>query len=186
LCFFSCAKNKVGIVIKIMTTERISFSLLQAVYETYRTDGHPCKNPSIHNQCAVRMSLALGRNGFSFENFHDQPRIHHGRTDCQLGDEPHLVGADELHRFIMQMWDAGQRDSGSEIRSRIAGLPGIIYFNNCFARTEGGARTGDHIDLWNGSQIYNQVLGISAGGSVAAGTDLFSRASFVRFFWLPS
>jgi Type VI secretion system (T6SS), amidase effector protein 4 len=169
-----------------MTTQRISFNLMQAVYETYRTDNHPCKNPSIHNQCAVRMSLALGRNGFSFEDFHNQSRIHQGRSSCQLGDEPHLVGADELHRYLTDVWDTGQRGTGSEIRARIAGLPGIIYFNNCFARTQGGARTGDHIDLWDGTQYYNQILAVGAGGNARAGTDLFSRADFVRFFWLPN
>jgi Type VI secretion system (T6SS), amidase effector protein 4 len=169
-----------------MSVQRISYNQLRTVYDGYITDRQPCKNPAITNQCAVRMSLALARNGFTFDDFNNQSRIHQGRSTCQLGDEPHLVGADELHRYLMQTWDAGQRGTGREIQSRIAGLPGIIYFNNCFERRAGGPQTGDHIDLWNGSQIYNQILDVSAGGSTSAGTNLFSRADFVRFFWLPT
>lgn len=171
-----------------MSVERPSFTLIQATYETYRSDTRPCKNPAIDNQCAVRMSLALVRNGFSLDAFPNQRRVHRGRTSCALGDEAHVVGADELHRYLISVWDTGLRGSGDSVRSQIANTPGVIYFNNCFhRRTDAeGTNTGDHIDLWDGTQYYNQILGIGAGGNARAGTDLFSRASFVRFFWLPS
>jgi Type VI secretion system (T6SS), amidase effector protein 4 len=170
-----------------MSVERIQFSLMQSCYETYRTDARPCKNPSIDNQCAVRMSLALVRNGFSFDSFANQRRIHSGRASCQLGDEAHVVGANELHLYLVSQWDTGLRGAGGDIRTQIAGTPGIVYFNNCFHRgTDAeGTNTGDHIDLWNGTNYYNQILGIGAGGNARAGTDLFSRASYVRYFWLP-
>ncbi|HVE57504.1 MAG TPA: T6SS effector amidase Tae4 family protein [Pyrinomonadaceae bacterium] len=171
-----------------MSVDRIQFSLMQSSYETYRTDTQPCKNPAIDNQCAVRLSLALVRNGFDFENFPDQRRIHQGRTGCRLGDESHVVGANELHRYLGTVWDAGLRGSGSDIRAQIASTPGIVYFDSCFHRhTDAeGRNTGNHIDLWNGAQYYNQILDIGAGGTARARTDLFSRASYVRFFWLPS
>ncbi len=171
-----------------MSTDRPNFSLMQNVYEGYRVDTAPCKSPNITNQCAVRMSLALGRNGFTFERFGNQRRIHSGRERCALGDEGHLVGANELHSFLTEVWDTGIRGRGSDIRSQIAGTVGIVYFNNCFHRSTDaeGTNTGDHIDLWDGANYYNQLLGIGAGGNAAAGTDLFGRADFVRFFWLPN
>ena len=171
-----------------MGTDRVNFSLMHANYEEYRNDSAPCKSPGISNQCAVRMSLALVRNGFSLDEFPNQRRIHSGRSACQLGEEPHVVGADELHRFLLQVWDTGERGTGSEFRARLAGNRGVIYFNNCFHRSsdpEGESR-GDHIDLWDGEHYYNQLLRVSAGGTARVGTDLFAAASFVRFFWLPS
>ena len=171
-----------------MAVERISFGLMRAVYETYRNDTQPCKNPAIDNQCAVRMSLALVRNGFDFAGFPNQRRIHQGRTSCRLGDEAHIVGANELHQYLISVWDTGLSDRGRVVRAQITDTPGVIYFNNCFhRRTDAeGTNSGDHIDLWDGTQYYNQILGIGAGGNARAGTDLFSRASYVRFFWLPA
>jgi hypothetical protein len=171
-----------------MSVERTSYNLMQAVYETYRTDARPCKNPAIDNQCAVRMSLALVRGGFSLDGFPNPRRVHQGRANCALGAEAHVVGANELHQYLTTVWDTGLRGSGATIRAQIADSPGVVYFNNCFhRRTDAeGTNTGDHIDLWDGTQYYNQILGIGAGGNARAGTDLFSRASFVRFFWLPS
>ena len=164
-----------------MSIQRVPFTSMRRVYDSYQGNTTPCRNPAIRNQCAVRMSLALGRNGFTFESFGHQNRIHHGRASCGLGEEPHLVGANELHLFLVNVWDAGMRGSGSEIQSRIQGLPGIVYFNNCFHRgtDEVGTNTGDHIDLWDGSRIYNEVLRVTVDGD-----HLFNRASFVRFFRL--
>jgi hypothetical protein len=171
-----------------MSTERVNYNLLQAAYENYRSDSQPCKSPGIANQCAVRMSLALVRHGFSLDDFPDQRRVHRGRSRCALGEDPHVVGADELHRYLARVWDAALRGSGAEIRRQIAGQKGVVYFNNCFHRgtDPDGEKRGDHIDLWTGENYYNQLLRVSAGGTARVGTDLFAAASFVRFFWLPS
>ena len=170
-----------------MSTERVQFILMQASYEAYRNDTAPCKSPSITNQCAVRMSVALVNNGFDFDAFPAQRRVHRGRASCRLGDLPHVVGANELHLYLQQVWDAGLRGSGADIHRQIANVKGVVFFNNCFHRSTDaeGTNTGDHIDLWNGTDYYNHILGISAGGNARASTNLFNRASFVRFFWLP-
>jgi hypothetical protein len=90
---------------------------------------------------------------------------------------------------LVRVWGVGE-----VYRNRTVGLPpavlnsrwGIIYFNNCFTRTSGGA--GDHIDLWNGTQYMNQVFRIGAGGNAGPADDLFSRSNrpgyYIRFFWL--
>ena len=170
-----------------MGTERVSFQRMQTLYEQYRVDSAPCKSPSITNQCAVRMSLALVRNGFSLSSFANQRRIHTGRASCQLGSEPHIVGADELHRYLVQVWGNGERGHGAGFRSEIAGEKGMLYFNNCFHRgtDPDGENRGDHIDLWDGTNYYNELLHVSAGGSARPGTNLFRAAGYVRFFALP-
>jgi len=167
-----------------MSVERPPFALLNVVYGMYKNDHAPCKDSKILNQCAVRLTLAMGRCGFSFALFEPQNRLHHDRQSCQLND-PHIVGADELHRFFMYVWDTGLKGKGSEIKKKIKGKPGIVYFDNCFIRPGETARKGDHIDLWTGEKIYNQILYLKAGGDTTADSDLFARASFVRFFWLP-
>lgn len=169
-----------------MAVDRPNYALMRDRYEEYRTDSAPCKSPGITNQCAVRMSLALVGNGFSLDDFANQRRIHDGRAACHLED-PHIVGADELHRYLVQVWDNGTRGHGAGFRSELAGRKGVVYFNNCFHRStdpEGESR-GDHIDLWTGDNYYNELLRVSAGGSARVGTDLFAAASFIRFFWLP-
>lgn len=167
-----------------MSVERPPFGLLNVVYGMYYNDAAPCKDAKILNQCAVRLTLAMGRCGFSFALFEPQNRLHQGRRACEL-DDPHIVGADELHKFFMNVWDTGLKGKGSEIREQIRGRPGIVYFENCFIRPGETAKKGDHIDLWTGEKIYNQILYLRAGGDTTADSDLFTRAGFVRFFWLP-
>ncbi len=70
----------------------------------------------------------------------------------------------------------------SNAETRLSGRKGIIYFNNCFRREQGGAMVGDHIDLWTGVQYYNQILRLSAGGNVPSNRSLFNRADAVWFF----
>ncbi|HEY0657089.1 MAG TPA: T6SS effector amidase Tae4 family protein [Pyrinomonadaceae bacterium] len=168
-----------------MSTFKTPFNLMNSYYNQYEKDTAPCKY-GYKNQCAIRLSLALVRCGFSLDAFPDQKRVHRGRGGCNLGDEPHIVGADELHKFLMQVWDAGLKGKGKDIKSQILGKQGIVYFNNCFKRnaTDTSA-TGDHIDLWNGEKYYNQILGIGAGGDATAKSDLFTKAQYVRFFGLP-
>lgn len=170
-----------------MGRARPTFGQMRSLYEDYRADTMPCKYPGIENQCAVRMSLALVRNGFSLDNFPEQRRIHRGRSQCVVEDD-HIVGADELHQYLVRVWDAGLRGTGSAILPQISGTPGIIYFNNCFHRSADaeGSNRGDHIDLWDGENYYNQILQVSAGGGTAVQSDLFATADYVRFFWLPS
>lgn len=167
-----------------MSVERPSFGLLNVVYGMYKNDSAPCKHENIPNQCAVRLSLAMVRCGFSVELFEDQPRVHRGRAACRL-DDPHIVGADEFHKFLMSVWDTGLKGKGSEIKEKIKGKPGIVYFDNCFKRADESGRRGDHIDLWTGEKYYNQILYLKAGGDTTPKSDLFARADFVRFFWLP-
>ena len=167
-----------------MSASRPDFLTMRMWYEFYRSDSRPCK-AGVVNQCAVRMSLALFKSGFNFGTFPDQKRIHSGRKECKLDKLPHILGADELHQYLKQVWDAGEMGKGAKIREDIKGRTGIVYFNNCFKRkSTDKTKVGDHIDLWNGEQYYNQILGIGAGGNAKASSDLFNLAGYVRFFGL--
>jgi hypothetical protein len=164
--------------------ERPSFHFMRRAFEDYRFDRAPCK-AGIPNQCAVRTSVALVRSGCDLSGFGDPRRVHRGRASCRLQCE-HVVGARELavhlRRFLPEQRFEGRL--AATARSALAHRTGIVYFDNVFAREPGGAQTGDHIDLWDGHNYYNELLGIGAGGNAGARTDLFARAGAVWFFTL--
>ncbi|MCW5959343.1 MAG: hypothetical protein KIS76_04220 [Pyrinomonadaceae bacterium] len=164
-----------------------SYQLMNRAYQDYLVDSAPCK-AGVTNQCAVRMSVALERCGFSLSAFDPQNRVHSGRARCLL-DVPHVLGANELARYLSRFWGAPERFNGSAASSAgesLNGRTGVIYFDNCFRREAGGPKTGDHIDLWTGTQYYNQIIHVGAGGDAGAGTGLFGRSEAIWFFPLAS
>jgi hypothetical protein len=163
-----------------------SYALMRRAYDDYRTDSAPCK-AGVTNQCAVRMSVALLRCGFSLDAFRPQNRVHRNRSACRL-DVPHVLGAQELANYLRQIWGPPEQFRGRTLHNAQTSLQnrrGIIYFNNCFRRARGGPMVGDHIDLWTGTQYYNQIIHVGAGGDARAGASLFTRADAVWFFPLP-
>ena len=148
------------------------------------------------NQCAVRMSVALERCGFSLSAFGSANddrwnrgrgrRVHRDRAGCRL-NVPHVLGASELARYIRAIFGGtterfcGGRASAYAV-DVLQGRRGIVYFNNCFTRRNGTA--GDHIDLWDGREYWNMKLRVSAGGGVPARSSLFERSDEVWYFVL--
>src|SRR5690606_27636642 len=137
---------------------------------------------------AVRMSIALERCGFSLNAFgrlgdnNNHRRVHRSRPSCQV-DVPHVLGADELHRYLdatIGFTDDYDGDTLSSAADSMRGRMGIVYFNNCFTRRGQTRRVGDHIDLWDGSETYNQKQG---GSTAAEGPDtgLFGNADRIKF-----
>jgi hypothetical protein len=133
----------------------------------------------VTNQCAIRMSIALGRCGFSLDGF-PEPRRVHGTSlrKCPL-DEPHIVGATELMKFLIGSFGLTEKYDGHQMKKAyesLSGRKGILYFDNL------GGRKGDHIDLFDGAAIYNEIRdyrdwGHEGGGSV---TDVANRGKFTR------
>ena len=163
--------------------EKPSYEPVRRAYDDYRVDPAPCK-AGVTNQCAVRMSVALLRSGFSLDAFQPRNRVHQGRRACQL-TVPHVLGAQELANYLRQIWGSVEQFRGatlSNAQTALNGRRGILYFNNCFRREQGGAMVGDHIDLWTGTQYYNQIIHVGAGGDARAGSPLFNRADAVWFF----
>jgi Type VI secretion system (T6SS), amidase effector protein 4 len=167
---------------------RPQYALLQRAYEAYRANSLPCQR-GVTNQCAVRMSIALGRAGFGLESFTPRARVHSGERGCNTGGMEHVLGAQELANFLSSALGApvkvrAQRSGGgcAHALGQIRGQTGILYFNNCFTRAGSSVQTGDHIDLFNGSQYYNQIIHPRAGGNETTGGELFGRADQV-WFW---
>jgi hypothetical protein len=173
---------------------RPSWKLMQQAYDAYSTDRAPCKTTidghSVENQCAVRMSIALERCGLSISGFgrindhNNHRRVHDGRVSCQV-NLPHVLAAEELARYLDAVIGFTQDLRGRALDDAQAALtsPGIIYFNNCFTRRGQTERRGDHIDLWDGTETYNQKQAGSAGPE---GTDarMFANADRIKFLAL--
>jgi hypothetical protein len=171
---------------------RPQWKLMQKAYDAYWSDRKPCKGRiegrSIENQCAVRMSIALERCGFSLRGFghlrdrNNHRRVHRSRRGCQV-QVPHVLGAEELARYLdaaIGFNDDFRRRTLDDAAASLAGRPGIVYFNNCFTRRGDSSRRGDHIDLWDGNETYNQKQG---GSTAAEGPDtgLFGNADRIKF-----
>jgi hypothetical protein len=167
---------------------RPQYVFLERAYNDYRTNSRPCRRGAA-NQCAVRMSIALGRAGFGLEAFQPRARVHSGDGACQTDGIPHVLGAEELAVFLRRTLGppipfrqtAPGQGCASAFES-IQGQRGILYFDNCFTRAGETARSGDHIDLFNGRQYFNQIIHPQAGGDELTGGSLFGRAGQV-WFW---
>lgn len=157
-------------------------------YMKFNGNRQPCTRDGIENQCAVRMSVALGRCdcGFDFSRW-TLGYVHDHAGACR-DLPPHVTNATNLTRYLdtLGLHFETYRKSGraglsvDEIKRRVGGRMGIIYFQHCF-----GAN-GSHIDFWNGKEFMNQVLRVSAGGGLPHSSDLFATArGEIRFSPTP-
>lgn len=108
--------------------------------------------PVFHNQCAIRMGVALRRAGV-------QPSQVGGCTTCGVHphEDMHFINASQLGGSISsRIPGVGplERFAGNDAARfypKIFGRTGIIYVENYWHRAgQSGAPTGDHIDVWNG------------------------------------
>ncbi len=152
-----------------------SFASMLACYADYAGMPKPCINPRALNQCAVRMSTALARCGFPIHAFPDRRRIHRP-ANCRI-QVPHVLGAQELEEFLRtrmpvskeyRRYGGGLSRAFDELRNR----KGIVFFDRVNGRT-------DHIDLFDGERIQNEVLYGTANANTAS---YFERAKRITFF----
>ena len=181
---------------------RPNWELLVQAYDDYQSARHPeyGKCPETKHNCAVRMSIALYRAGsVTLEEFGSQAdarsnrgrskRVHRGRCGLKA---PHVRGAQELAYHLHSVWSNPREvyRRGGDAPAAIKGRNGIVFFKNCYNRKFKNKKTGkvtkrktgDHIDLWNGSTFWNIKLGISAGGGRSADAPLFGDSAEVWFF----
>lgn len=162
---------------------RPSAILMNRAYSDYKRDSSPCKQLGQRNQCAIRMSIALGRCGFSIDAYSSPNSIHRDANVCRISI-PHVNSAITLATYIKRIMGNPRTFRGQakdEVAQTLAGQKGIIYFSKCYDRNNG--TRGNHIDWWNGSQYFNQIIHISAGGSATASSNLFSNSEdFIWFF----
>lgn len=83
-----------------------------------------------------------------------------GRGRIRINGKNTASRAEELAEWLSKQPFCGlpqkpENVTGAEWEMKINGRTGIVYFANYWRRTEEGAnsRSGDHIDLWNGSRL---------------------------------
>lgn len=114
------------------------------------------------NQCAIRVGVALAANGVKTSSIP-------GATHCWHGghkkSEGHVIRAEELAIGLSKLPINGIRKTikitPEDFAKQISGRNGIIFFKDYWQRPINGTkkkesvrnRSGDHIDLWNGSRL---------------------------------
>jgi hypothetical protein len=165
----------------------------QTIWDHYPSDD-PCRDPSTgkvpdaySNQCAIRVGLALEKSGVNFSSFKG------GRCPFGAKDGGMVAGAQDLANWLSMPRFAGsprpETYTGKTAFKAIDGRKGIIFLANYWQRQgeTGTTRTGDHIDLWNGSRMtarsswFRVQLGISWDGRWSD----FRRATKVLFWPIP-
>jgi hypothetical protein len=163
-----------------------TYAHMNQAYHDYFIDSKPCKRGA-KNQCAVRMSVAIGRSGGSLDGYTPASEVHRRFRACRL-TMPHVMGSQHLANHLRTIWGAPLIFVGSTLATAEAALfkrRGVIFFRNCFVREGSTDQEGDHIDLWTGVKYFNDVIHAPAGGSAGAGARLFGLADQVWFFDLP-
>lgn len=104
-----------------------------------------------------------------------------------------VAGAQELANWLVPKRFDGcpeaQAYTGKDVFDRISDKSGIIFFANYWQREgeTGDSRSGDHIDLWNGSRLTSVTswarihMGISWDGLWSD----FRRSTRVLFWPIP-
>jgi hypothetical protein len=162
-----------------------SAAAMAATYRTYQRGnpgyadrpGMPCHQP-VMNQCAVRMSIALGVNSRNFVLTSGNARHTHsaGNSACRLAPQhryPHNAGAQRLYDYLSTLWtftsyrrQGALAISAAAAESAVGIGPGLIFFQDC-GRV--GNPDGDHIDYWDGTHAMNDLLRYNAPGEGGPG-----------------
>jgi peptidoglycan hydrolase-like protein with peptidoglycan-binding domain len=130
----------------------------------------------ITNQCAIRLSIALGRADIGF-HMRAAPGVtlfvhRAGSQNCGGHIEvPHDARAQRIYDHISSFsnWNfityrINARQSGADVYNRVNETPGIVFFDDLRGSTATATAGGDHIDFFNGTRIMNDELNYSAPG----------------------
>lgn len=196
-----------------------SGNALLRVYRTFDGNRQICRRMEspgmllVKNQCAIRMSVALGRSncGFNFDSWPNRRSIHSPNQLTSMCRElpPHITSSSGLVKYLMQL---GMRfefydTRGSHMEESLNRL-GItrpqrseIDFTVGLSKTRirEGLRgrmgiiyfgrcfspAGSHIDFWNKTHSMNRVLRRANEDSLGPRINLFARTEGVIAF-LPT
>jgi hypothetical protein len=159
---------------------------------------NPCQDkdglPAYGNECAIRMGIALKRAGVTVPK---KPKAHPRLAHCWVSghkDEQHVLRAETLAKWIVKqrkLFGTVQKKRGLDWDSKsgvdwefFKDRKGIVFFKDFWARTrpngtEESAKqmSGDHIDVWNGSE--------QGGAAEGNSNDYFHRSKQIWFWELP-
>ena len=128
----------------------------------------------IRNQCAIRLSIALGRAdiGFHMRAAQGVTLLVHRADSPNCGghiEVPHDARAQRLYDHISSFWTfityrINEQLSGTDVYNLVSGTPGIVFFDDLRGSTANATAGGDHIDFFNGTRIMNDELNYAAPG----------------------
>lgn len=168
--------------------KKVQFQTLWSNYP--RRD--PCIDPKtgeapkgFENQCAIRLGTALEKSGISFRSFRGNvcpvPKSH----PSMAASAQQL--ANWLKKRPFEGCPAVENFTGSSVFSAIKDRPGIIFLANYWQRDrEKGSqrRSGDHIDLWNGSRMSTMISWFRVHWAVSIdGVYSDYRIASIALFW---
>ncbi len=136
----------------------VKFQKLWDSHPNIQGDKAPCKTNGVKNfqdQCAIRLGTALSSNGVKTTNL--VPKVRH----CWHHEtsEGHVLAAEELANGLLKypiLGIAKKIEVGSgTFQKTLSNKKGIVFFKDFWQRDGENFRnrSGDHIDLWNGSRL---------------------------------
>jgi len=161
------------------------------LWDNHPTDDGPCSKDGKSNfsdQCAIRIGVALAKSGYDVTKLQraGKPRFcwHHPAKDG------HVLAAEELANALDRTRIPGVSATtkikpGAGYADKLDGKKGIIFFKDYWARGgETTHRSGDHIDLWNGSRLteLSSYFRVQCGISWDGIWSDFSKSKEV-WFW---
>jgi RHS repeat-associated protein len=117
--------------------------------------------PGYRDQCAIQLSVAFHNAGIDMKSFGGSGviRLHGNRTAIRAQEF-----ADWLKRTSIDGVGRPEVITGADWADRIEDRTGVVFFGDYWLRAD-GQRTGDHIDLWNGSRMtsWSSWIRVQAG-----------------------
>ncbi len=161
----------------------VKFAALWANYPDYKpyTDpktGEPPQGYS--NQCAIKLSVSLHRSGVEMKSYK-------GKSLILIDGKKTAALADDLASWLKFKPFCGcnntEEYTGKNVFEKINDRTGIVYLANYWERKP-GERSGDHIDLWNGSRMteYSSWLRVHFGFAWDGVWSDYKRATEVLFW----
>lgn len=142
-----------------MGVSKVSAIQFKTIWDNY-PKSDPCidrktgKPPAgFDNQCAIRVGYALERSGVSFRTFNGARCPVGTRTSGLAASAQGL--ADWLKTRPFRGCPAPEKFDGKHVFKKIEDRTGILFLADYWQRPgeKGERRSGDHIDLWNGSRL---------------------------------
>lgn len=170
----------------------LTFQKLWTSHPTITGKDNPCTTAGKINfpdQCAIRVGAALSACGVNTV-------LIPGARHCwqHKKSEGHVLAAEDLANGLKVYRVSGlgkpQKIAPSQFKRELAAQKGIIFFKDYWRRTVNGKkeefrnRSGDHIDLWNGSRLTDWFTWarIQAGFSWEGRLSDFKQSKEI-WFW---
>lgn len=117
------------------------------------------QKPVYQDQCAIKMSIALQRGGLPLTTFK-------GASERCGKDLPRCaLRAEDLAIWLIKALGKPEIIKGGDnAADAVMGRKGIVFFKDFWTRGEPPHqeryedRSGDHLDLWNGSRLPNKAV----------------------------